>query len=203
MNTQNAARPPSVFWENTAFLTMLLCALGIVVGVYRIFFYDMFLHSGDYYSASESWVADSESNLYDAALVAYKQKDYTRAIAYLNLAGESIHDSSGNLLERKRSFAADIQFLMGNVLVEQKQLEQAKDAYRAALRLNPTHRHAKYNLELLLKPQLGGNGKGQGGGGDGGEGDGDGGGNPMDPQQGDPGTDPNGKGAGGATKKGI
>ncbi|MBY0359503.1 MAG: tetratricopeptide repeat protein [Candidatus Obscuribacterales bacterium] len=175
-------------------LLMSLCLLGVSLDLYYVASYCWPVTEGDYEFASGSYLADSGNALYDGALVAYSKENYPEAVRLLNLAGEHLHDSAGNPLESKRALASNIQFLLGNVLVKQKQTGQAIEAYRAALRLNPDHRYAKYNLELLARPQLGGDGA-AGSGGSGGEGgqskEGDADGDPQDPSKGKNSGSPN------------
>lgn len=171
---------------------MSLFLVGLAIDCYYVVSYCLPVHESDYEFAAGSFMADSGATLYDAALVAYDNENYAECVRLLNAAGEYLHDSAGNPLERKRMLAADIQFLLGNVLAKNKQIGQAKEAYQAALRLNPDHRYAKYNLELLARPQLGGDG-----GGGAGSGDGEGDGEPEDPKDPSKGKNP------GSPNKGI
>lgn len=153
--------------------------LTVLLGIYTLWTYSLPMLAGSYeYAAdSSSPVADRAVALYDAGLQRYQNKDYKGAVKVLTEAYNSTLGPQGVVEGDKRKLAANIKFLTGNALVKDKQLGQAVEAYKDALRLDPDNLYAKYNLEMLQ--QMNG-GKGPG------EGDGDGNGN-QPPGNGAPG----------------
>ncbi len=71
-----------------------------------------------------------------------KQEKYDQAVSMYQKAFEA----SGNT-----SFKADVQYNAGNAWFKQKQYQQALEAYKQALELNPKHRRAQQNKELVEK----------------------------------------------------
>lgn len=161
-----------------------LSIIGVLVGFYMLFFNSIPMLNGNFHGAAESYFIDRPLALYDAGLQRYRDEDYKGAVTILNDAYNACLGAQGVVSDDKRKLAGTIKFLTGNALVKQKQLQQAVEAYKEALRLDPSNLDAKYNLELLQQMN-GGKGPGSGPG----EGDG---------KDGPPGTQP-GKGI----KKGI
>lgn len=187
-------------------LAMAVSVIVLVYGLWLGLFVAIPMLNGNYEFASGTLGGDSAEALYDDALVKYKmlkeddknppdsQKMQVRSFgrggspedqilkqlgaAFTALVGAE----GGQVPESRRVLASEIKFLAGNVLLRQKQWEQARDAYREALRLNPQHLYAKYNLEML-----------ESGGGSGGAGTG---------PNGEPGNQPS-NGSGKPPRKGI
>jgi tetratricopeptide (TPR) repeat protein len=152
----------------TTTLLLLLCAT-LLFGGYQLLTYSLPMATGDYRTAHDSLVGDKANVLYDAALQAYEQGDYQTAQKLLTRAYSLCTDSSGHLPESRAALAAEIQFLIGNTLVKTEKVKSAVQAYEQALRHNPNHLYAKYNLELLQQSSSGGgNGQQPGNGGSGG-----------------------------------
>ncbi len=179
-----------------------LAFLGVfALGLLRLINYTLPLYIGAPVSAAQSGYGDPVAAYYDAALASYKAEDFDGAVKMASQAYSKLTEQKGSIAqsEHVQKEAADIQFLLGLCREKAKQPDQAIDAYEQALRHNPNHLAAKYNLERLLKPQ--------GGGGAGGPGDGKGAGQPQPGDQpgkdGDkPGKQPGG-GASHQPKKGI
>jgi tetratricopeptide (TPR) repeat protein len=173
-----------------------LAFLGVfVLGVLRLINYTLPLYIGDPASAAQSTYGDPVVAYYNAALASYKAEDYDGAVKMASQAYSKLTEEKGAIAQtdRVQKEAGDIQFLLGLIREKNKQQSQAIEAYKQALRHNPNHLAAKYNLERLLKPQ--------GGGGAGGPGDGKGGQQPGQPGD-KPGQQPGG-GASHQPKKGI
>jgi Ca-activated chloride channel family protein len=79
---------------------------------------------------------------YNAANVHYRTQGYDQA--QLELEQTLVKDNSGNLTQN--GF-----YNLGNTFFRSQQFEQAIDAYKEVLRLNPDDLEAKYNLELALQ----------------------------------------------------
>lgn len=86
--------------------------------------------------------ADSYEANFNLADALYKQKRYDEA-AQLNgqLAADSVH------LDK----AAQAYFNQGNALFQQRKLQEALDAYKNSLRLNPADMQAKFNYAYTKK----------------------------------------------------
>jgi tetratricopeptide (TPR) repeat protein len=174
-----------------------LAFLGVfALGVLRLINYTLPLYIGDPTSAAQSGYGDPVVAYYNAALASYKAEDYDGAVKVASQAYSKLTEEKGAIAQtdRVQKEAGDIQFLLGLIREKNKQQSQAIEAYKQALRHNPNHLAAKYNLERLLKPQ--------GGGGAGGTGDGKGGQQPGQQPGDKPGQQPGG-GASHQPKKGI
>lgn len=152
-------------------LTVLAFALLAIVGAYRWFSYSQPMLAGNYPAASESLSADRAVALYDAAVVYYQNEKFDVALKILDAAYTEVSGPGGEIPADRKKLAAEIKFLAGNALVKTKQLSKAVEAYKEALRLDPTNLYAKYNLELLQQmnggkgpgDEPGGSGPGKGG----------------------------------------
>ncbi len=71
-----------------------------------------------------------------------KQEKYDQAVSMYQKAFEASDNTS---------FKADVQYNAGNAWFKQKQYQQALEAYKQALELNPKHRRAQQNKELVEK----------------------------------------------------
>lgn len=164
-----------------------------------------------------------EERRFEDALVAYERAaeetdaaagavHYNRANALHQLGRyEEAADAAGQALEaalttEDRSTAALAQYTAGNVAFARQQLDEARQAYIAVLRLDDQDRDAKANLELVLsliqpppesepEPEPGtepgvGEGDGQGDGAADGAGEGEGEGDGGAPQPGEADTQP-------------
>ena len=141
--------------------TRVLACLGFLFGIYMLFSYSMPMKTENFETASHSFAGDKATALYDRGLQLYKAEEYKRSLLVLQDAYNACQGSQGVVDPEKRKLAADIKFLTGNALVESKQLQQAVEAYKEALRLDPSNLYAKYNLELL-QSMNGGKGPGDG-----------------------------------------
>jgi len=146
--------------------------MALIVGAYRLLTYTLPMLVGNYQTAYDSWAADESVVLYDAALSAYEEQNYSAASILLQEAGSQMVAADGTVPASRNDLAARIHFLHGNALVKLKKPDLAIEQYEAALRKNPAHLWAKYNLELLHKPPVGnsGNNSGPGVGNQGGQG---------------------------------
>jgi tetratricopeptide (TPR) repeat protein len=141
------------------------CIFAFLFGFYMLFSNSIPMLTKDYEGAADSYVADRSLALYDAGLQRYRGGDNKGAVRVLNDAYNACLGAKGVVSDDKRKLAGDIKFLTGNALVGQKQLQQAVEAYKDALRLDPNNLYAKYNLELL-QAMNGGKGPGPGPGDD-------------------------------------
>lgn len=155
--------------------------LAVLLGIYTLWTYSLPMFAGSYEYAADSMspAAERAVSMYDAGLQRYQAKDYKGAVKVLTEAYNATLGPQGVVEGDQRKFASDIKFLTGNALVQDKQLGQAVEAYKDALRLDPNNLYAKYNLEMLQQMN-GGKGPGEG------DGDGDGKGN-QPPGNGAPG----------------
>lgn len=152
------------------FLVQFLMVVSIAccfAGAYMGLTYTYPMLTGSYQDAAKGGIGDPASALYNAGLEAYRSNKFRYAETYLKEASEKVVNREGIVPENKKSLAAEIKFLLGNTLVKSKQKDQAVQAYKEALRLNPAHLYAKYNLELLTAPKENppdapGKGQGQG-----------------------------------------
>jgi len=145
-----------------------LAFLGVfALGVVRLVNYTLPLFIGSPAAAAQSKYGDPVVAYYNAALASYKAEDYDGAVKMASQAYSKLTETKGSIAqsERVQTEAGDIQFLLGLCREKTKQPDQAIDAYEQALRHNPNHLAAKYNLERLLKPQGGGGAGGPGPGG--------------------------------------
>lgn len=143
-----------------------LSIIGVLFGFYMLFFNSIPMLNENFDGAADSYFIDRPLALYDAGLQRYRDEDYKGAATILNDAYNACLGAQGVVSDDKRKLAGTIKFLTGNTLVMQKQLQQAVEAYKEALRLDPTNLDAKYNLELLQQMN-GGKGPGSGQDGDG------------------------------------
>lgn len=79
--------------------------------------------------------------LYDAGVVAYKQKNYQQACTYFQRARDA--QKVGQELSER------INFNLGNTHVKQKNLQEALDAYEKVLRINPENEKARHNRDKV------------------------------------------------------
>jgi len=78
---------------------------------------------------------------YNAANTLNQQNDFARAI---DEAERAIHSTDANLQDRAY-------YSIGNAYVRTNQLREAVDAYKSALRVDPSDVDAKYNLEVIQR----------------------------------------------------
>ena len=154
-------------YKGRGFLAVLaaIAFLGVFsVGVVRLVSYTLPLYLGHPDTAAQSDYGDKVVAYYDAALQQYKAHQYDVAAQLAAKAYSTLTAQTGSIptTARAQSEAADIQFLLGISREKNKQQSQAVDAYKQALRHNPDHLAAKYNLERLTKPSSGGGGGGAG-----------------------------------------
>ena len=152
-------------------LLRLCCIAAALFAAYAVVFYTVPMFQGDYQAAANSGVNDDAVAFYDAALAAYQQENYKIAIEQLNAAYTACATDRGEIPAERLALASQIKFLTGNALVKSRRPKAAVEAYKEALRLDPSHMYAKYNLELLLQMN-GGKGPGDDEGGGSGAGNG-------------------------------
>lgn len=145
-------------------LTLIASLSVLVMGLRQATNYTIPMLQGDYVSAAESGAVRPTEAWYDAGLEAYKHKNYEAAKELLQLSYSSLSEQEGQLKASDNKIAGDIQFLLALTQEGLKQKRLAIDAYKQALRHNPLHMEAKYNLERLLE---GGDGSGGAGSGEG------------------------------------
>lgn len=94
----------------------------------------------DYDRAGSFWLARQDILLVNQAVLAYKAQNYPRAVEFLRRASQSAPQSAvkGQAL-----------YNLGRIFLELKEAERAAEFFKAALRLDPTDRESKYNLERL------------------------------------------------------
>lgn len=117
-----------------------------------------------------SWTGDGatafKEGRYDDALVAFRREaaghpDSPEALANVGAACSRLgrHDEALQTLERALTLGptprveAAIRFDQGNALLALDRIDEAIEAYKASLRLNPSDRQAQINLELALRRQ--------------------------------------------------
>ncbi|MGJ3240467.1 MAG: tetratricopeptide repeat protein [Anaerolineae bacterium] len=103
---------------------------------------------------------------YDEAVMAYQAAQVVEPdnwVVYLNSAqaltgAERVADAQMTLdlvIENgEPDLVAEAWYILGNVYYQQDELEQAINSYREALRVDPNHDDARYNLELANLMQI-------------------------------------------------
>jgi tetratricopeptide (TPR) repeat protein len=140
----------------------IAAVLGLLFGIYSLWTHSLPMLNGEFRSAAESYTGDRAVALYDAGLQQYQAEEFEGAVKVLTNAYNECLGPQGVVDDDKRKLAAEIKFLTGNALVKSEKLSKAVEAYKEALRLEPNHLYAKYNLELLQQMN-GGKGPGDGG----------------------------------------
>jgi tetratricopeptide (TPR) repeat protein len=166
MKSQNSLLEFATRYRVMISIVALLASLVVLtLGLRQALYYTIPMLQGDYVGAAQSETVRPTQAWYDAALVSYKRKDYEAAKELLQLSYSSLSAEDGQLNSADNNVAAEVQFLLALTQEGLKQKRQAIDAYKQALRHNPDHLTAKYNLERLLKDD-GGSSGGTGGEGD-------------------------------------
>lgn len=142
-----------------------LCVIAFLFGVYMLFSNSISMITHKFEDAADSPITERPVTLYDVGLQRYNAEHYDDALDALNEAYNACLGKNGVVNDDKRRLAGNIKFLTGNALVKSKQLQQAVEAYKEALRLDPENMFAKYNLEML-QSMNGGQGPGSGPGGE-------------------------------------
>ena len=143
-------------------IATIVCLVVLTLGLRRTIVYTVPMFQGDYVSAAKSEVASPARAWYDAALTAYKQEDYDQTKEYLSKAYSALSSEDGQIKSSDNHIAGEIQFLLALTHERTKQNFMAIEAYKQALRHNPDHMVAKYNLERLLSDRGGSGGAGEG-----------------------------------------
>lgn len=149
-----------------ATLAVLAALLAIGFGLYRAYVYTLPLVLGDYTAAGEAGVGDANLARYNSALRLYKAGYFDLARDQVAKAYSQLAEESGVISPAQQKLAGDMQFLLGLSYEKTKQKSSAIDAYKQALRHNPVHLEAKYNLERLIEQKNKGGGGASGGDGD-------------------------------------
>jgi tetratricopeptide (TPR) repeat protein len=102
--------------------------------------------SGDYNAALETYrsavnARDDALAQYNFGAALYKIKQYEQAANAFRRALDA----------KDAQLRAQAYYNLGNTHIQLNDLEGAVGAYKSALRLNPNHQNAKYNLELALE----------------------------------------------------
>ena len=94
-----------------------------------------------HYAKAQSQAPGQAEPLYNAANVFYMQQTLDKAQQSLDQA----------LAQPQKAIEESIYFNLGNVAFKTKQFEAAVTQYESALRIDPSDKEAKYNLELALQ----------------------------------------------------
>ncbi len=108
---------------------------------------DQFVNAEAKYRRAISRSSENSVAPYNLGNALYDRESYTEAFGRFKQAGETAPDKSG-----KHSAFHN----MGNVFMKNKEYEKAVEAYKEALRNNPTDEETRYNLALakeMLKKQ--------------------------------------------------
>jgi len=141
--------------------TLRLAFVGLLLwSVFMFFSNTLWVMMGDYKSASEASVGDTTIPHYNYGVQLYDAEVYPASVEVLTKAYNALLEGDGGVADNHRQLAAQIKFLTGNALVKAGKPKGAVEAYKEALRLDPTHMYAKYNLELLQQMN-GGKGPGE------------------------------------------
>lgn len=160
-----------------ALTTVFLALVLFGYGAWRLLSYSLPMYQEDFPAAAEYKNGNVALALYDAGLQAFKDGDFDGAQELLTKAYSAMTEEKQSLTQAAlgvdHKLAAQVQFLLAVTLERKKQKFMAIEAYQQALRHDPSHMEAKYNLERLLMAR-GGQGAGEG------DGKGDGQGKPGD-----------------------
>lgn len=143
---------------NVARVLRLLCLVVFCLGLYKGVSFVAPLQFGDPRGAIGSRMGDDAMANYDVALWLYRAERYLLANDYAKAAYNALQNERGELSGDDQLRASQIQFLTGLIAEGAGQFREAVDAYKQALRLDPTNKYAKYNLERLLQPSGGAGG---------------------------------------------
>lgn len=108
---------------------------------------DQFVSAEAKYRRAISRSSENSVAPYNLGNALYNRESYTEAFGRFKQAGETAPDKSG----KHNAFHN-----MGNVFMKNKEYEKAVEAYKEALRNNPTDEETRYNLALakeMLKKQ--------------------------------------------------
>lgn len=141
---------------------VIVSAVVAIYGTYRTLAYTVPMYTGNYLSAAESGAGDESFALYNLGLQAFEAKEYDAAKEIFTKGYSKLTETEAGTInsDSKKKLGAELQFMLGNTALRQKQVKVAIEAYKAALRLNPNHLAAKYNLELLQSNSGGAGGAG-------------------------------------------
>ncbi len=141
-------------------LTVSFCvALTFAYGYYGLLTYALPLSQDNFVQARASLVADDTEILINGAAKAYDEKRYEESIKVLELALEALLDKSGRYRTSNADRLERAYFLLAKAYQVLEKDDKAIQNYEDTLRLNPAHRPAKYNLEMLQQKKKSG-GKG-------------------------------------------
>ena len=137
----------------------LSVVLAFAYGYYGLRTYALPLSQDNFVQARTSLVADDTEILINGAAKAYDEKRYEESIKVLELALEKLLDKSGRYRASNTYKLERTYFLLAKTYQVLEKDDKAIQNYEDTLRLNPTHRPAKYNLEMLQqKKKSGGEG---------------------------------------------
>jgi tetratricopeptide (TPR) repeat protein len=94
----------------------------------------------DYDHASRYWLARQDIVLANQGMLAYRAENFPRAADLFRRVSQTA---------RNISVESQALYNLGRIFLELKEVEQAADLFKAALRLDPSDREAKFNLERL------------------------------------------------------
>lgn len=130
-------------------LLSLAIASAFGYGFYGLFTYAMPLSQDNYRQAKTSYVADETEVLLNGAAKAYEEGNLTDATKVLELTLEKLITKGGRYKKSDCWKLQRVYFLLGKCYHRQEKLDKAIQNYGDTLRMNPKHRPAKYNLEMI------------------------------------------------------
>lgn len=140
--------------EKAKTLGRLLFSLAIAsafgYGFYGLITYAAPLANDNLREARTSIVADETEILLNGAAKAYDEGRLDEATRVLELELEKLIDKSGRYSMTDRWKLERAYFLLGKSYHKLEKYDKAIQNYEDTLRMNPDHREAKYNLEMIL-----------------------------------------------------
>lgn len=140
--------------EKAKTLGRLLLSLAIAsafgYGFYGLVTYALPLANDNLREARTSIVADETEILLNGAAKAYDEDRLDEATRVLELELEKLIDKSGRYSMTDRWKLERVYFLLGKSYHKLEKYDKAIQNYEDTLRMNPDHREAKYNLEMIL-----------------------------------------------------
>jgi tetratricopeptide (TPR) repeat protein len=136
-----------------ATLAVIASLAAVGFGLFRAYVYTVPLVLGDNTTAASAGVGDADLARYNRALQLFQAGYYELARDEVSQAYSLLAEGRGSIGPGQLKLAADMQFLLGLSYEKTKQKSSAIEAYKQALRHNPTLLDAKFNLERLIEDQ--------------------------------------------------